>query len=67
MVRRARVTFLMRDLDRLKYVQGVVDGQLRLYQAAERLGLTTRQLRPREWSRSPRACTARPARVASAG
>jgi transposase len=45
MVRRARVTFLMRDLDRLRCVQGVVDGQLRLYQAAERLGLTTRQVR----------------------
>jgi hypothetical protein len=41
MVRRARVTFLMRDLDRLKCVQGVVDGPLRLYQATERPRLTT--------------------------
>src|SRR4030095_14013432 len=35
----------MRDLDRLKCIQGVVDRQLRPYQAAERLGLTTRQVR----------------------
>lgn len=45
MVRTARVTVTMRDLDRLKCVQGVIDGHLRLYQAAERLGMTTRQLR----------------------
>ena len=45
MVRTPRVTVTMRDLDRLKCVQGVIDGQLRLYQAAERLGLTTRQVR----------------------
>ena len=45
MVRTTRVTVTMRDLDRLKCVQGVIDGQLRLYQAAERLGLTTRQVR----------------------
>ena len=45
MVRTAKVTVTMRDLDRLKCVQGVIDGQLRLYQAAERLGMTTRQLR----------------------
>jgi hypothetical protein len=45
MVRTARVTMTMRDLDRLKWVQGVVDGQRRLYQAAEPLGLTTRQRR----------------------
>ena len=41
----AKVTFAMRELDRLKCIQGVVDGELRLYQAAERLGLTTRQMR----------------------
>ena len=40
-----KVTMSMRELERLKCVQGVVDGQLRLYQAAERLGLTTRQMR----------------------
>jgi hypothetical protein len=44
MVRTARVTVTMRDLDRLKCVQGVVDRQLRVYQAAEHLGLTTRQV-----------------------
>ena len=45
MVRTARVTVTMRDLDRLKCVQGFIDGHVRLYQAAERLGMTTRQLR----------------------
>lgn len=40
-----RVTFAMRDLDRLKCIQAVVDGDLRLIKAAERLGLTTRQVR----------------------
>ena len=39
------VTMTMRDLDRLKCMQGVIDGELKLYQAAERLGMTTRQLR----------------------
>ena len=41
----ARVTFAMRDLDRLKCIQAVVDGDLKLIRAAERLGLTTRQVR----------------------
>jgi len=45
MVGTPKVTMTMRDLDRLKCVQGVVDRQLKLYQAAERLGLTTRQVR----------------------
>ena|SRR6185503_10868945 len=45
MVGTPRVTMTMRELDRLKCVQGVVDRQLKLYQAAERLGLTTRQVR----------------------
>src|SRR5271165_81226 len=40
-----RVTFAMRDLDRLKCIQAVVDGDLKLVSAAERLGLTTRQVR----------------------
>jgi transcriptional regulator with GAF, ATPase, and Fis domain len=40
-----RVTFAMCDLDRLKCIQAVVDGDLKLYRAAERLGLTSRQVR----------------------
>jgi Homeodomain-like domain len=39
------VTMTMRDLDRLKCIQGVVECRLKLYQAADRLGLTTRQVR----------------------
>jgi hypothetical protein len=35
----------MRDLDRLKCIQAVVDGDLKLIIAAERLGLMTRQVR----------------------
>ena len=45
MVRNPKVTLTMRELDRLKCIQSVVDRQLKLYQAAERLGLTTRQVR----------------------
>jgi hypothetical protein len=41
----ARVTMSMRELDRLKCIQAVVDGDVYPYQAAERLGITTRQLR----------------------
>ena len=41
----ARVTFAMRDLDRLKCIQAVVDGDLKPVRAAERLGLTSRQVR----------------------
>jgi Helix-turn-helix domain len=40
-----RVTFAMRDLDRLKCIQAVVDGDLKPHRAAERLGLTSRQVR----------------------
>ena len=40
-----RVTIAMRDLDRLKCIQAVVDGDLKLVRASERLGLTTRQVR----------------------
>ena len=40
----ARVTMTMRDLDRLKCIQAVVDGNLKPGRAAERLGLTTRQV-----------------------
>jgi hypothetical protein len=35
----ARVTFAMRDLDRLKVIQAVIDGDLQTVRAAERLGL----------------------------
>ena len=45
MRRHARVTFAMRDLDRLKCIQAVIDGHLKLIRAAERLGLTSRQIR----------------------
>jgi hypothetical protein len=41
----ARVTMTMRDLDRLKCIQAVADGNLKPGRAAERLGLTTRQVR----------------------
>ncbi|HTX25315.1 MAG TPA: ISNCY family transposase [Steroidobacteraceae bacterium] len=35
----------MRELDRLKCIQAIVDGDLKPVRAAERLGLTTRQIR----------------------
>ena len=41
----ARVTVTMQELDRLKCIQAVVDGDLQPLRAAERLGLTTRQVR----------------------
>ncbi len=41
----ARVTMSMRELDRLKCIQAVVDGELYPGIAAERLGISTRQLR----------------------
>ena len=41
----ARVTLSMRELDRLKCIQAVVDGEVHSGIAAERLGITTRQLR----------------------
>jgi hypothetical protein len=40
-----RVKFAMRDLDRLKCIQAVVDGDLKLVRASKRPGLTTRQVR----------------------
>jgi hypothetical protein len=40
-----RVTFAMRDLDRLKCIQAVADGDLKPHRAAEPLGLTSRQIR----------------------
>jgi len=45
MRRMARVTMSMRELDRLKCIQAVIDGELYPYKAAERLGISTRQLR----------------------
>jgi hypothetical protein len=45
MVCTPKVTMTMRELDRLKCVQAVIDRQLKLYQAADRLGLTSRQVR----------------------
>jgi transcriptional regulator GlxA family with amidase domain len=35
----------MRELDRLKCIQGLIDGQLKQHAVAARLGLTTRQVR----------------------
>ena len=40
-----RITMTMRELDRYKVIQDVTDGMLRPWRAAERLGLTTRQIR----------------------
>lgn len=38
------ITMSMREVDRLKVIQAVADGNLRPRHAAERLGLTTRQV-----------------------
>jgi transposase len=40
-----RITMTMRELDRFKVIQDVTDGRLKPWRAAERLGLTTRQIR----------------------
>jgi transposase len=40
-----RITMTMRELDRYKVIQDVADGTLMPWRAAERLGLTTRQIR----------------------
>ena len=40
-----KVTMSMRELDRLKCIQGLIDGQLKQTAVATRLGLTTRQVR----------------------
>jgi hypothetical protein len=45
MIRMPKVTMTMRDLDRLKCIQGLIDGQLKQHAVATRLGLTTRQVR----------------------
>jgi transposase len=41
----SRVTMNMRELDRLKCIQAVIDGQLRIGMAAERLAMSPRQIR----------------------
>jgi hypothetical protein len=40
-----RITMTMRELDRFKVIQDVADGKLKPWRAAERLRLTTRQIR----------------------
>jgi hypothetical protein len=45
MVRIARVSISMRELDRLKCIQELIDKQLKQRAVAERLGLTVRQIR----------------------
>jgi len=40
-----RITMTMRELDRFRVIQDVADGKLQPWRAAERLGLTTRQIR----------------------
>ena len=40
-----QVTMTMRELDRLKVIQAVVDRELRAAQAAERLQMSARQIR----------------------
>ena len=39
------ITMAMRELDRLKVIQAVIDGTVKPGRAAERLGLTDRQVR----------------------
>ena len=45
MYQQSTVTMTMRELDRLKVIQAVVGGELRVGAAAERLGISTRQVR----------------------
>lgn len=45
MFRIPRVSISMRELDRLKCIQGLIDKQLKQKAVAERLGLTARQVR----------------------
>lgn len=44
MLRRPTVSISMRELDRLKCIQAIIDGELKPGRAAERLGLTVRQI-----------------------
>jgi hypothetical protein len=45
MIRIPKVTMTMRELDRLKCIQGLIEGQLKQHAVATRLRLTTRQVR----------------------
>ena len=45
MIRIPKVAMTMRELYRLKCIQGLIDGQLKQTAVAARLGLTTRQVR----------------------
>jgi DNA-binding transcriptional regulator LsrR (DeoR family) len=45
MIRIPKVTMIMRELDRLKCIQGFIEGPLKQHVVATRLGLTTRQVR----------------------
>jgi hypothetical protein len=45
MIQNGTITMAMRELDRLKVIQAVIDGILKPSRAAERLGLTDRQVR----------------------
>jgi hypothetical protein len=45
MIRISKVTMTMRELDRFKCIQGLIDGQLKQHVVATRLGVTTRQVR----------------------
>ncbi|OWW18700.1 helix-turn-helix domain-containing protein [Noviherbaspirillum denitrificans] len=45
MAKNETITMSMREIDRLKVIQAVVDRNLKPMQAAQRLGLTTRQVR----------------------
>src|SRR4051794_6635163 len=45
-----RITMTMRELDRFRVIQDVADGKLKPWRAAERLRLTTRQVRRRRVS-----------------
>ncbi len=40
-----RITMTMRELDRFRVIQDVVEGKLKPWRAAQRLELTTRQIR----------------------
>ena len=57
-----QVTMTMRELDRLKVIQGIVDRELRATQAAERLQMSVRQIRrlaDRYRLESPLGCRSR--------
>jgi hypothetical protein len=45
MLRAVTVSVSMHELDRLKCIQAVIDGDMKPIRAADRLGLTTRQVR----------------------